>query len=168
MLRERLAEAIELREAGRAKQDQALLERARTLLLALSAFYPEDAEITFQTGVAHDNLGLEREAVVFYVRAMAQGLSGPDLERASLGLGSAYRGLGEYQLAEETLRRGMKEFPQNRPLQVFLAMALYNTRRHKEAMELLFTNLMETTADESLLYFKRPISYYAAHLDETW
>ena len=93
MIRDRLAEAIQLRETGRAKQDQAVLEEARTLLLELAAAYPDDAEITFQTAVAHDNLGLSREAVPFYLRALTQGLSGPDLERALMGLGSTYRGL---------------------------------------------------------------------------
>ena len=168
MMRERLAEAIQLRETGRAKQDQVILEQARTLLLELVAAYPDDAEITFQTAVVHDNLGRERESIPYYVRAIEQGLSGPDLERALLGLGSTYRGLGEYQQAEETLRRGVREFPHNRALQVFLAMTLYNTQHYKEAMELVLTNLMETTSDERLQYFKRPIVYYASHLDETW
>lgn len=166
-MRERLAQAIQLREEGRAKQDQATLERARTLLFELGAAYPDDAEITFQTAVVHDNLGLEHESIPFYLRALDQGLSGPDLERALLGLGSTYRGLGEYQKAEETLRRGVREFPHNRALQVFLAMTLYNAGQHKEAMEIALTNLLETTADEKLQYFKRPLMYYATHLDET-
>ncbi len=166
MMRERLAEAIQLREEGRAKQDQAILEQARTLLLELAAAYPDDAEITFQTAVVHDNLGLERESIPYYVRALAQGLTGPDLERAYLGLGSTYRGLGQYRQAEETLRRGVREFPQNRALQVFLAMTLYNAQQYREAMELVLTNLLETTSDEKLQYFKRPLSYYAQHLDE--
>jgi len=168
MMRDRLAEAIQLRETGRARQDKAILEEARTLLLDLVAAYPDDAEITFQTAVVHDNLGLEQESIPFYVQALAQGLSGADLERALLGLGSTYRGLGNYQQAEETLRRGVKEFPHNRALQVFLAMALYNMQHYKEAMELVLTNLMETTSDEKLQYFKRPLAYYASHLDEIW
>lgn len=166
-MRERLAEAIQLREEGRAKQDQATLEKARTLLFELGAAYPDDAEITFQTAVVHDNLGLEHESIPFYLRAIDQGLSGPDLERALLGLGSTYRGLGEYDKAEETLRRGVREFPRNRALQIFLAMTLYNAGQHKEAMEIALTNLLETTADEKLQYFKRPLMYYATHLDET-
>ncbi|MGZ3582055.1 MAG: tetratricopeptide repeat protein [Ktedonobacterales bacterium] len=166
-MRERVAQAIRLREAGRATQDQAMLEEARTLLLDLGAAYPNDAEITFQTAVVHDNLGLERESIPFYVRALEQGLSGPNLERALLGLGSTYRGLGEYQKAEETLRRGVREFPHNRALQTFLAMTLYNAGQYKEAMELVLTNLLETTSDEKLQYFKRPLLYYATHLDET-
>ncbi|MEY2606272.1 MAG: hypothetical protein QOH31_4088 [Verrucomicrobiota bacterium] len=168
MIRDRLAEAIQLRETGRAKQDRAILDEARTLLLELAAAYPDDAEITFQTAVAHDNLGLSREAIPFYLRALTQGLSYPDLERALMGLGSTYRGLGEYQQSEETLRRGVREFPHNRAIQVFLAMTLYNLQDYKGAMELVLTNLMETTSDEKLQYFKRGISYYALHLDETW
>lgn len=173
MKQERLAEAIRLREEGRAKQDQGILEQARVLLLELGAANPDDAEITYQTAIAHDNLGLEREAIPFYVKALQQDLTGVDFatkltkrERAFLGLGSTYRGLGEYQKAEETLRQGVSEFPHSRPLQVFLSMALYNTQQHKEAMELALINLVETTADESLQYYKRGLTYYAQHLDE--
>lgn len=132
-----------------------------------------EAEITYQAAIVHDNLGLERESITFYLQTLSQGLSGQDTatklmkrERAFLGLGSTYRGLGEYQLAEETLRRGLSEFPQSRALQVFLAMTLYNTQQHKEAMELVLTSLAETTSDETLQYYKRAISYYALHLDE--
>lgn len=167
-MQDRLAKAIQLREEGRARQDKAILEEARTLLLDMAVADPDNAEITFQIAVVHDNLGLSREAIPFYLRSFAQGLSGPDLERGLMGLGSTYRGLGEYQLAEETLRRGMKEFPHNRAIQIFLAMTLYNSQHYKEAMELVLTNLVETTSDEKLQYFKRGISYYAMHLDETW
>lgn len=166
MTSERLAEAIRLREAGRAAQDETTLEQARTLLLELSAAEPENAEITYQTAVVHDNLGLEREAVPYYTRALDQGLAGPDRERALMGLGSTYRNLGEYQNAEETLRRGMQEFPENRAIQVFLALTLYNRQSYREAMEIVLRNLLATTADEKLQYFKRPLDYYATHLDE--
>jgi tetratricopeptide (TPR) repeat protein len=166
MMRDRLAQVIQLREKGRAKQDQSILEEARTLLLELVVAYPDDAEINFQAAVVHDNLGLERESIPFYLRALGQGLSGPNLERCLLGLGSTYRVLGEYQKAEETLRLGVREFPDNRALQVFLAITLYNTQQHKEAMELVLVNLLETTSDEKLQYFKRGLLCYTLHLDE--
>jgi tetratricopeptide (TPR) repeat protein len=130
MERERLAEAIRLRETGRAKQDRAMLGEARALLLDLLAAYPDEAEITYQLAIVHDNLGLERAAIPFYLQTLKQGLSGRDTattlmkrERAFLGLGSTYRGLGEYQQAEETLRRGLSEFPKSRALQVFLEVS---------------------------------------------
>ena len=167
MTRDCLAHIIQLREKGRAEQDQSVLEEARTRLLELVVAYPDDAEVNFQTAVVHDNLGLERESIPFYLRALGQGLSGPDLERSLLGLGSTYRVLGEYQKAEETLRLGVREFPDNRALKVLLAITLYNTQQHKEAMELVLVNLLETTSDEKLQYFKRGLLYYALHLDET-
>jgi tetratricopeptide (TPR) repeat protein len=167
-LRSLLDKAIELREDGRAKQDQAILKEARTLLLEMVAAYPDNAEINYQTAIAHDNSGLGEEAIPFYVLALEQGLSGPDLQRALLGLGSTYRALGYYHEAVETLRRGVTEFPEHRGLQIFYSMALYNTQNYKEAMEIVLTNLMETTSDEKLQYFKLGISYYAHHLDETW
>ncbi|MFD0695446.1 tetratricopeptide repeat protein [Paenibacillus sp. GCM10027628] len=167
MRRDELSKIIERREEGRAKQDQAILSEVRKQLLELLSGYPNDAEINYQTGVAHDNSGLGREAIPFYERALELGLSGPDLERCLMGLGSTYRYLGNYNKAVETLRRGMREFPENRAIQVFLTMALYNSQNYKESIELLITNLMETTSDEKLLYFKRGIMAYNEDLDET-
>ena len=90
------------------------------LLLELVAAYPDEAEITYQTAIVHDNLGLERESIPFYIQTLTRGLSGPDTatklmkrERAFPGLGSTYRGPGEYRQAEETLRRGLREFPES-------------------------------------------------------
>ena len=172
---ERLAEAIRLREMGRAKQDEAMLGEARALLLDLLAAYPDEAEITYQVALVTDTLGLKREAIPFFLQTLKQGLAGHDTpshlmkrERAFLGLAITYRELREHGRAEETLRQGLSEFPQSRALQVFLAMTLFNTQQYREAMELALTNLAETTADEALQYYKRGIVFYAQHLDETW
>lgn len=161
MKRERLEEAVELRTADRA-------DEARALLLELASAYPEDAEIAYQTAWTHDRLGREREAVPWYVRALALGLSGADRAGALLGLGSTYRTLGEYRKSEATLRQGMREFPDDRAFPVFLAMALHNLRQHDEAMQLLLTSLAETSADESILRYRRAILFYAPQLDRTW
>ncbi|GCE09755.1 tetratricopeptide repeat protein [Dictyobacter aurantiacus] len=158
---DRLQTAIQLREVGRPQE-------ARTLLLELLALYPDDAELNYQTAWAHDNLGLESEAVPFYLRAIELGLSKDSLQGALLGLGSTYRTLGEYKKAEQMLRRGMQEFPQDRAFPVFLAMALHNLQRHAEAMQLLLTNLAETTAEPSILCYKKALLFYAPQLDKTW
>jgi tetratricopeptide (TPR) repeat protein len=162
-----LNKLIERREEGRANQDQAILSEVRAHLLKLLSNYPDNAEIYYQTGIAHDNSGLGRQAIPYYVRALELGLSGPDLERCLMGLGSTYRYWGDYEKAVKTLRRGAREFPENRAIQVFLAMALYNSQNYKESVELLVTTLMETTSDEKLHYFKRGILAYNEDLDET-
>ncbi|GHO51973.1 tetratricopeptide repeat protein [Ktedonobacter robiniae] len=158
---DRLQRAIHLRETGHA-------EEAREILLDLVAAAPDDPQINYQTAWVHDNLGLEREAVPFYVQAIEQGLAGANLEGALLGLGSTYRALGAYDQSIETFKRGLKEFPHNRAFSVFLAMALYNTRQYSESVELLLTQLAETTADENLLRYKRALLFYAPQLDQTW
>ncbi|WP_435169167.1 tetratricopeptide repeat protein [Paenibacillus glycanilyticus] len=167
MTRDDLSNIIERREEGRAKQDQEILSEVREQLLELLSEYPDDAEVNYQMGIACDNSGLGDKAIPYYERAIELGLSGADLERCLMGLGSTYRYWGQYDKAVATLSRGMKEFPENRAIQVFLAMALYNSQNYKESVELLITNLMESTTDEKLQYFKRGINYYKDNLDET-
>ncbi len=158
---DRLAEAIRLREAGR-------LEESRALLLELVAAHGDDARVHYQTAWTHDRLGLEREAVPYYERALALGLDGDDLAGALLGLGSTYRALGDYERAVATLRRGAEAFPERRVMEVFLAMALYNAGHHREAMERLLRALAETSSDESIRRYQRAIAFYADKLDQTW
>ncbi len=156
-----LADAIQLRSNGQA-------EEARHRLLALVATYPDEARVHFQTAWTYDVLGLEREAVPFYERALNLGLHGEDLAGALLGLGSTYRTLGEYQRSIACLRRGVEEFPDNRAMEVFLAMALYNAGDHREAMERLLRIIADTSEDVSIRGYNRAITFYADKLDETW
>jgi tetratricopeptide (TPR) repeat protein len=125
-------------------------------------------QINYQCAWVHDLLGREHEAVPFHERAIEGGLTGEDLEGAMLGLGSTYRALGEYQRAVEALRGGTTRFPNNRAMQVFLAMALYNAGECREAVELLLRNLAETTGDEGISAYNRAILFYAGRLDDTW
>ncbi|MFF8276059.1 tetratricopeptide repeat protein [Streptomyces lateritius] len=159
-----LAEAIRLREQGRQ-------EEARARLLELSARYPDDAEVAYQTAWAHDVLGLEAEAVPFYERALdgtgASALSTDDRRGALLGLGSTYRVLGRYERAVATLRRGAEEFPDDGALRTFLAMALFNTGDHHESTRLLLNLLAATSDDPDVRRYRPAIEYYARDLNET-
>jgi tetratricopeptide (TPR) repeat protein len=158
---ELLAAAVRLRERGE-------LEEARRRLLALAAEHPEDAEVAYQTAWAHDVLGLEAEAVPFYERGLrGPGLSAEDRRGALLGLGSTYRVLGRYDEAVDTLRQAVAEFPDDGALRTFLAMALYNTDRHHEAMRTLLTVLATTSEDPHVRRYRRAIEHYARDLDAT-
>lgn len=152
-----LAEAVALRQNGQVDE-----------LVGLCRRYPDDARLHLQCAWAHDKLGLEREAVPFYKRALSLGLEDDDLRNALLGLGSTYRTLGEYDQAAETLARGVETFPDDRGMAVFHAMALYNHGEAKKACETLLTLLLETTADPAVLGYREAIETYAADLDRVW
>ncbi|MER8265301.1 tetratricopeptide repeat protein [Streptomyces sp. NBUL23] len=159
--RDLLDEADRLRTGGRP-------EEARERLLALTAEYPEDAEVAYRTAWIHDVLGLEAEAVPYYERALADPeLASEDRSGALLGLGSTYRILGRYGQAVETLRRGVEEFPDNGSLRAFLAMALYNIDEHHEAMRLLLELTATTSDDPHVRQYRRAIEHYAKDLNET-
>lgn len=157
----RLTEAIALREAGQ-------VEEAKRLLLALHAESPDDPTVNLQCAWAHDKLGLEAEAVPYYEAAIRTGLEGEDLRHALLGLGSTYRTLGRYDEALTTLTRGVTNFPQDRAMQVFRSMALYNAGRPKEACELLLRIISDTTDDDQIRAYQGAIDIYAADLDRMW
>ncbi|RPK79929.1 tetratricopeptide repeat protein [Streptomyces sp. ADI98-10] len=159
--RDLLDDADRLRTEGRP-------EEARVRLLALTAQYPDDAEVAYRTAWIHDTLGLESEAVPYYERALANPeLSVEDRRGALLGLGSTYRILGRYGQAVETLGRGVEEFPDDGALRTFLAMALYNTDEHHEAMRLLLELTATTSQDPYVQQYRRAIKHYAKDLDET-
>ncbi|MFC8829274.1 tetratricopeptide repeat protein [Streptomyces sp. NPDC057137] len=157
---ELLAEAVELRTRGEAEQ-------ARERLVALADRHPDDAEVAYQTAWTHDALGLEAEAVAYYESALAgTDLSAEDRLGALVGLGSTFRILGRYEKAVETLRGGLAEFPDDGALRTFLAMALFNTEQHDDAMRILLELLATTSEDRGVRSYRRAISHYAKDLRE--
>ena len=160
-LQDKLTSAVQLRETGKH-------EEARALLRELHAEFPHDPQVNLQYAWVHDLLGLEREAIPFYERAVRSGLSGNDLQSALLGMGSTYRCIGEYQKAKETFLRALELFPERNEFKVFLAMTCYNLSEHSKAMELLLTSLVETSKDEGIVGYERAIRFYADKLVETW
>ncbi|MGM7684371.1 tetratricopeptide repeat protein [Cytobacillus sp. Hm23] len=156
-----LQKAIKLREEGH-------LESSKELMLKLVDEEPNNPTVLYQCAWSHDVLGLEVEAVPYYVKALETGLAGEDKRGALLGLGSTYRTIGEYQLAKETLENGLKEFPHANEFYPFYAMALYNLGHHKESMEVLLRNLAELTNDEGIKQYQKAILFYADKLDKVW
>ena len=160
-LQQKLSSVIQLRESQKH-------EEARELLLTLHAEFPNDPQVNYQCAWIHDLLGLEREAVPFYEKAVENGLSGEDLQGALLGMGSTYRCIGEYQKAKETFERALEIFPDHHEFKVFLAMTLYNVSEHAQAMELLLNSLADTSTDKGVVRYQRAIRFYSDKLDETW
>lgn len=157
----RLKEAIHLRETGK-------LDESKKLLIELAEQFPDSAEIHYHCAWVHDNLGLEREAAVYYEKALTLGLDPKDAVGAFIGLGSTYRTIGEYERSKETLQKGLETFPENQAMKVFLAMTLYNLGESNKAMELLLATLAATSEDPGIVKYQKALNYYAPRLDDTW
>ena len=161
ILQQRLDSAVQLRETGQH-------EEARQILLKLHAEFPEDSQVNYQCAWIHDLVGLEREAIPFYEKAIQNGLSGDDLKSALLGMGSTYRCIGEYPKAIDTFQHALKLFPNRYEFKVFLAMAYHNIHEHEKAMELLLNSLVETSQDDGILRYLRALRFYSDKLNQTW
>ncbi|MCM3628435.1 tetratricopeptide repeat protein [Paenibacillus glycanilyticus] len=156
-----LEKAIKLRESGQ-------LEEARSNLLSLTELYPQNPSVWYQCAWVHDAMGLEKEAVPFYAKALELGLTGEDREGAYLGLGSTYRTLGRYEEAKAIFVEAISIYPDNREFRVFYAMVLYNLKEHGSAMEILLKQLAETSQDKGIQAYQRAIQFYSDKLDQTW
>ncbi|WP_434756576.1 tetratricopeptide repeat protein [Paenibacillus amylolyticus] len=142
--------------------------RLLKLLHRITKLEPQHGEGWYQLAWAHDSLGLEREAVPYYEKALQLELSAEDRAGAILGLGSTYRTLGQYEQARTWLLTGMSEFPEHREFEVFYAMVLYNLGEHAEAMRRLLVQLADTSGDQRITDYSRAIRYYADQLDRVW
>ncbi|MDI4643902.1 tetratricopeptide repeat protein [Cohnella hashimotonis] len=158
---DRLTAAIQLRESGK-------LEEARSVILELLQERPSDASVWYQCAWIHDALGIEREAVPFYKKALQLGLTEEERKGALLGLGSTYRTLGMYDEAQSLFVKAIQEYPDRREYQVFHAMVLYNRGEFRDAMAVLLKQLAETSTDEGIQSYKKAILFYSDKLDQTW
>lgn len=138
------------------------------MLVELAASYPEDAAIHYQCAWSFDVRGMERAAVPYYQKAIELGLNEQDAQAAFLGLGSTYRTLGDYGNSKKTLETGLKLFLDNRAIQVFYALTLFNSNEHHRSMEILINQLIETTNDEEIKRYRKALGFYADKLDTVW
>jgi len=160
-LQEKLVSAIQLRETEKH-------EEARQLLLELHTEFPNDPQVNYQCAWIHDLLGLERQAIPFYEKAIQEGLRDADLKSALLGMGSTYRCIGEYHKSIHTFQHALTLFPNAHEFNIFLAMAYHNSGEHAKAMELLLNSLVNTSHDKDILRYQRAIRFYSDKLDQTW
>ena len=160
-MQKEIEQAILFRNNGMKKE-------SNELLLQLVEKYPINASIHYQCGWSFDVLGEETEAIPFYEKAIELGLPNNELEGAIIGLGSTYRALGEYEKSKQVFKRGIELFPNNKAIQVFYAITLYNLREHSNATELLLDVLLETTDDKQILAYEKALKFYSKHLDEVW
>ncbi|WP_282695680.1 tetratricopeptide repeat protein [Streptomyces sp. CC208A] len=144
-------------------------EDFRTRIAELAAERPEDdAAALFERGAAHDSTGLPVEAVRYYERALARGLSGLRRRRAVIQLASSLRNLGRPDRSVELLT-AERDLPADRldageralapAVDAFLALALVDTGRDREAAALALGALAPL-----LPRYNRSLAHYARAL----
>lgn len=153
--------AINLRATGRLKE-------SNELLLELVKKHSENAAIQYQCAWSFDVLGLERDAIPYYEKAISLGLPEDDLKGAFLGLGSTYRALGEYVKSKTVFTKALELFPEDNAIKTFYAMTLYNLGEFSSAMKMLLKNLANTSSDENIKQYGKAIKLYADDLDKIW
>ncbi|MEK5057448.1 hypothetical protein BK126_16020 [Paenibacillus sp. FSL H7-0326] len=158
-----IEEAIKLRNEG--NKEEAL---ERLLHIKNTIENDQAAQIRYQIAWTYDSLGLEKEAVPYYLEAISMGIQGEDRSGALLGLGSTYRSLGQYEAAENILRQGIEEFPNHREFRVFLAMVQYNLKEYASAMRLLLKEIAENSNHSGVQSYRQAIAFYADKLDQRW
>lgn len=156
-----LETAIRLRAEG-------CLKESNTIFMDLVNQYPDDPVVNYQCAWSYDVLGLEKEAIPYYEKAMELGLPEEDLRGALLGFGSTYRTLGEYEKSRQVFLKGIELFPEDHGIKTFYAMTLYNLGKHSHAMKILLNTLAVTSADETITQYAKAITFYAEDLDKIW
>ena len=134
-------------------------------LKALDERHPNVAEINYQLAWSYEVLAHGGDALPYYEKAIALGLSPNELSGALLGLGSTLRTQGQPARSAEVLRSGKAQFPENREFDVYLALALHDLGQHTAALQLLIATLCDTTEDPGLTAYQRAIRYAAEHLE---
>jgi tetratricopeptide (TPR) repeat protein len=113
---------------------------AEDQLVAACAGLPP-ARVLFERASLRDYLGLEADAVPLYERAVAGGLDSPDRERALIQWASSLRNLGRAAEAEPLLRPLLDDETVAAQAAAFLALALADQGRDREALRLALAAL---------------------------
>ena len=114
-----------------------------------------DGRDELEQAFGYDREGHEAEAIPHYERAIAAGLSGEQLEKALLGLGSSLRNVNRLEESVAVLEDASRRFPDHQALLVFLALSLWSAGRRGEALALLARRLGEGSG------YERAIREYA-------
>ena len=133
-------------------------------LKSLAERHPNVAEISYQLAWTCDVLDRAADALPYYEKAVALGLSPNELSGALLGLGSTLRLLGQLERSAEVLRSGQLQFPDNPEFAAFLALTLHAQGQHAEALRLALETLCATTDDPGLTAYQRAIRHAASKL----
>jgi tetratricopeptide (TPR) repeat protein len=149
-----VARSWALNREGKADEALAIVE-------SLVARYPDNPRAHFEYAGALDFQGREKEAVAPYRRAQELGLSGDDLPRLYVQLGSTLRNIGKPWEAVHLLEEGQKRFPNHAAIRAFHALALASADCGNEAVVELLDLILANSAAIDLDGYERALREYA-------
>jgi tetratricopeptide (TPR) repeat protein len=133
-----------------------------TLIDAIAAELPENNPTgLFERAAARDSTGHPDQAVPLYRAALANGLTGERRRRAIIQMSSSLRNLGNPNEAIELLEAELNNPPDHLTgaVRSFLALALTDANREREAVSVALTAL-----SEYLPRYNRSLARYAKAL----
>jgi tetratricopeptide (TPR) repeat protein len=136
-------------------------DEALAIVESLVARYPDDPRAHFEYAGALDFQGREAEAVAPYRKAQELGLSGDDLPRLYVQLGSTLRNIGKPWEAAHLLEEGRARFPDHAAIRAFHALALVSADCGKEAVVELLDLVLAHSDDIDLDGYDRALREYA-------
>jgi hypothetical protein len=101
------------------------------------------AQIRLRLALYLDGLGREAEAIPVYEEALSLGLKGMDLRDAFVCLASSLRNVGKSHKAVRHLESARMKFPGDAVVNLFLALALYDVKQYKKAIQILGFALLD-------------------------
>ena len=128
-----------------ASDDEHEAEATLRAMKSLVAERPaDDAAAVYEWASVHDYLGREAQAVPLYRRALLLGLDEGRLPRAQIQLASSLRNLGEAGEAIAVLERMEGSDAVGEARQAFLALALFDAGRSRDALRVALLALGRT------------------------
>lgn len=157
-----LAAAVEV---GWAAADDERPEATIAYFRGLLDAHPDDARAILEYAGSLDFAGREAEAAPVYEQAFKAGLDGDLMRQGLLQYGSTLRNIGRREEAVTALRDAVERFDDD-AARAFLALALVDGGRPREAVATLLDLALDRAESASLREYARPLRAYARELTE--
>jgi predicted Zn-dependent protease len=155
---EELAAIAALRTAG----DH---EGAHTRALAAARAFPDDVRAVLAAGGTCDRLGFEKDAIVYYDRAVELGVPEVMKQDFTIWYGSTLRNVGRLEESVAILAEGTTTFPEDAAMRAFLSLALHSAGHETLALAtMLEAGLVASHKPEGFRGYQRALANYQTEL----
>jgi len=126
---------------------------------------PSDPVRRFELAGAYDWVGRKTDAIEHYESAIAAGLPGHRDRLARIQLGSILRTVGRSEDAVAVLERVVQDYPHSPTAECFLALALADAGRPRDAVARLVELIARMAVDEDTISYREALQSYARNRD---